>query len=94
MQFGGCERISLKAWISDDLVRLVRETPIAEDMRLTAGEQGDGGILEATVLNSWELHWWLLSHSGKIRILAPNALRADVLEKMKAGVDLNQLNSD
>lgn len=94
MQFGGCERISLKAWISDDLVRLVRETPIAEDMRLTADEQGDGEILEATVLNSWELHWWLLSHSGKVRILAPNALRADVLEKMKAGVDLNQLNSD
>ena len=92
MQFGNCESIALKAWISDDLARLVRETPIAEDMRLASDEQG-GEILEATVLNSWELLWWLLSHSGKIRVLAPETLREAVLARLEAGVELNRLVS-
>ena len=94
MQFGDCEPIALRAWISDDLARLVRETPIAEDMRLTLDEQGGGEILEATVRNSWELLWWLLSHSGKIRVLAPEALREAVLARLEAGVELNRLASD
>lgn len=94
MQFGDCEPIELRAWISDDLARLVRETPIAGDMRLTVDEQGEGEILEATVLNSWELLWWLLSHSGKIRVLAPEVLREAVLARLEAGVELNRLVSD
>lgn len=92
MQFGSCEKVSLKAWISDDLARLVRETPISEDMALVADPSGDGVILEATVSDSWELNWWILAHTGKIKINSPSFLRDRVVDSIKAGLLLNDID--
>lgn len=87
MQFGEQQRIELRAWVDDDLARRLRETPIAEDMQLEAGDQG--AQLSATVQDSWELKWWLLSQAGSIVIQQPSALREEILGRLRQALDLH-----
>lgn len=87
MQFGDEQRpIELKAWVSPGLARLLRETPLSTDMRLCPEE--DGALLLATVQNSWELEWWILSHTGSIVIQAPLVLRQRIIERLGRGLEL------
>lgn len=87
MQFGKALPITLEAWLSDGLARLVRETPISSDMTLKATE--DGALMQATVLDTWELHWWILSHAGSIRIDQPLTLRKSIGQLLKRGLALH-----
>lgn len=87
MQFGKALPITLEAWLSEGLARLVRETPISSDMTLTATE--DGALMQATVLDTWELHWWILSHAGSIRIDQPSTLRESIGQLLKKGLALH-----
>lgn len=73
LQFGSAEKIELQAWISSNLARLVRETPLSSDMQLTLLD--DGHRLTATVSNSWSLRWWLLSQGNDLIVEQPLALR-------------------
>lgn len=52
---------------------MLRKTPRNEDMETMTGE--DGGWIRAKVADSWELEWWLLSHTGSIAITAPEELK-------------------
>lgn len=73
LQFGSAEKIELHAWVSSNLARLVRETPLSADMTLTDLEHGHR--LQATVSNSWSLRWWLLSQGDELIVEQPTALR-------------------
>lgn len=86
MQFGKRLPITLEAWISESLARLVRETPISSDMTLTATE--DGAELQATVLDTWELQWWILSHAGSIRIDKPATLRDAITQRLQQALEM------
>lgn len=55
----GAGPITLQAWINEDLARQLRETPLSSDMQLEP--EKDGHRLTATVQDSWQLRWWLLS---------------------------------
>ena len=80
LQFGSAEKIGLQAWISDNLARRLRETPLSTDMQLTAQDRGHR--LEATVSNSWSLRWWLLSQGSELIIEGPPALRQLIAETL------------
>lgn len=86
MQFGSGERIHLHAWVSNGFANLLRETPISHDMQLSEAE--DGALLNATVGSSWELRWWLLSHTGSIKVLQPQALQKEIVGYLHRGLDL------
>lgn len=86
MQFGKAVPITIEGWVSEGLARLVRETPISSDMTLTATE--DGALLRATVLDTWELRWWILSHAGSIRIDAPATLREAIIQRLQQALDM------
>lgn len=73
LQFGSAEKIELQAWISSNLARRVRETPLSADMTLTGLDHGHR--LQATVSNSWSLRWWLLSQGEELIVEQPPALR-------------------
>jgi len=73
LQFGSAEKIELQAWISDNLARRMRETPLSPDMQLT--DLDHGHRLQATVSNSWSLRWWLLSQGDELVVEQPPALR-------------------
>ncbi|WP_312257532.1 helix-turn-helix transcriptional regulator [Stutzerimonas nitrititolerans] len=86
MQFGSGASIKLEAWISDGLARLIRETPISHDMQISP--LPDGAMLSATVPDSWELRWWILSHAGSIRIDRPTNLRKAIRQRLMTALNL------
>lgn len=86
MQFGTHEKIQLEAWVSEGLARLLQEAPISEDMMLTAQEEGSR--LTATVNDSWELKWWILSHAGSIQVGKPEQLRDEIVQRLKSALEL------
>lgn len=81
LQFGTPEKIQLKAWVSQHQARLIKETPLSADMVLEP--VANGFQLEATVTNSWQLHWWILSLGDALVVQAPQALRQQVGETLQ-----------
>ncbi len=78
--FGGGENIHLEAHISETRAQIVRETAIAEDMTLEA--EGEKWRLGATVADSWQLRWWVLSQGAAMSVLAPEPLRAAIAQEL------------
>ena len=74
----GENTIRLKAIFEQDAAIHLEETPLSEDQQLT--DQGDGTVLvEATVVDTRQLRWWLLGFGGRVVVLLP----AEVREEMK-----------
>lgn len=86
--FGSNGRIELRAWVNAGLYQLLRERPISEDMQHQPVE--DGAIIQATVNESSELEWWLLSHAGSIQVLEPSGIRERIAGRLKAGIELHE----
>ena len=78
LQFGDGTQLQLTAKISKGLADYLAETRLADDQTLTP--QTDGFILQATVNNSWQLRWWVLSNGAAIEILAPELLREQIYQ--------------
>ncbi|MEA3302338.1 MAG: WYL domain-containing protein, partial [Pseudomonadota bacterium] len=76
MQFGSRKEIRLRARLSDDLAAILAETPLAEDQKLTC--KADSHYVHATVIDSWQLHWWIMSQGPGIEVLKPVRLRRDI----------------
>ena len=81
-QFGAGGEIALKAVVSTPLYRILRDTPLSEDMTLVA--RGSEWVLTATVRDTWALHSWLLGHGENIRVLQPIALRELIARRTAA----------
>lgn len=78
-QFGSGECIALQARVGPELAVILRETPLAEDQCIEPGT----GLLTATVADTWQLQWWLLSQGDAIEVLSPPALRQRVGESLR-----------
>jgi predicted DNA-binding transcriptional regulator YafY len=44
--------------------------------------------LTATISDSWQLRWWILSQGGSIEVLSPSCLRKDIAEEVTASYRL------
>ena len=80
-QFGSGETITLKARVSDDLARLLEETPISKDQKIT--RRSGVHTLTATVPDSWQLHFWIRSQGPAITVVKPAALRKSIIASLK-----------
>jgi len=74
LQFGNGRKIRLEAAISEDLGRILAETPLSADQVLT------GGRLTATVKDTWQLRWWIMSLGDGIEVLGPAGLRQAIVD--------------
>lgn len=83
----GAMQIQLQAWVDPALAKRLRETPLSEDMTLIA--EADGARLTATVNDSWELKWWLLSQAGAIRVDEPPTLRQALIDCQRQSLALH-----
>ena len=72
----------------EGLARLLQEAPISHDMLLVA--EDDGSRLTATVNDSWELKWWVLSHAGGIQVHKPQGLRDEITQRSRAALELHE----
>ena len=74
--FANGNEITLCALVSDELANLLSETSISMDQTLTT--EGNSNHLTATVVDSWQLRWWLLSHGAAVTVLGPQSLRSAI----------------
>ncbi len=80
-QFGDGTSVCLNATISPELYKILRDSPLAEDMQVA---DMDGVLtLSATVRDTWALHSWILGHAQNICVLQPLALRKALAERLK-----------
>ncbi|MNN26336.1 hypothetical protein D3C81_1398380 [compost metagenome] len=82
------QAIALHAWVDDLLARRLEDQPLSDDMRLTP-QQAGGATLDATVDDGRALMGWLLSQAGSIRVLAPEALRAAMIDHLRRSLALH-----
>jgi len=85
LQFGTGKSIRLEARINDGLKRILEETPLSADQTLAPDEEWAARI-SATVADSWQLRWWILSQGDSIQVLRPRGLRREISATLKAAV--------
>lgn len=73
--------ILLCAWVKKDLASLLMETPLSQDQTLTALD--DGFTLSASVHDTWQLQWWILSQGARIVIQSPCELRQSIQQQIE-----------
>ena len=81
LQFGNGQTLRLEAWISESLARVLEETPLAADQTLELVESVH--YLSASVLDSWQLRWWLLSQGDEVIVVEPAELRTAMAETLE-----------
>ncbi len=81
LQFGTGKTLRLKAGIDGNLAAHLAETPLSEDMRIVARDEDY--LLTATVADSWQLRWWLLSWGSVVEVLGPKGLREEIAGKIR-----------
>jgi predicted DNA-binding transcriptional regulator YafY len=75
----GKETIRLKALFSRDAAAYLHETPLPGTISLTDVDDDDVE-LEAEVLDSWQLRWWLRGFGSLVEVQEPAELRAEFKE--------------
>jgi len=84
MDFGGGEEIKFCAKLGESLANYLAETPISANQKLSY--QNDAWQVEATVRDSWQFQFWILSQGAEIEVLAPKALRDRIGESLNLAV--------
>jgi predicted DNA-binding transcriptional regulator YafY len=82
-QFGDGHEIRLKARVSPELNRILRDSPLSADMRID-GDKDGALLMTATVRDTWALHSWALGHSEHLCILQPASLRTRIAGRLRA----------
>lgn len=85
LQFGNNGTICLKAEIWDGLAQILRETPLSPDQQI---EEINGALqLTASVTDSWQLRWWILSQGDGIEVIEPDTLRVDIANQLQRAAE-------
>ena len=62
-----------------------------EETKLSAGQKikpdGDWFRIEATVQDTWQLRWWLLSKAVDLTVLEPAELRSQIREHLNVAME-------
>ena len=80
LHFGNGEQICLILKVNDWLKTILEETPLSTDQKITL--KNDAIFIEATVLNTPQLEWWLLSQADGLEVLEPIELREKIAERL------------
>ena len=80
-QFGTGNAIVLKARVSEDLARLLEETPLSMDQKITT--RSGVFTLTATLPDSWQLQFWIRSQGPAITVIKPATLRKSIITALE-----------
>ena len=80
LQFGNGKILRLEAYVHDWLANFLMETPLSEDQKIAV--IGDKTRLTATVPDSPQLQWWILSQGAGMEVIAPVSLRNAITETL------------
>jgi predicted DNA-binding transcriptional regulator YafY len=62
--------------VHETMVRILRETPLSADQEIRI--RADGFTVLSTVVDSWQLRWWILAQGDQVEVLEPLALRREI----------------
>ncbi len=79
--------IKLRACFSEFAAHHLYETPLSDEQVLTQQEDGDV-LLEASVLKTSQLTWWLLGFGDEVEVLEPKMLRDEIVDIVKGMAEL------
>lgn len=79
-QFGNGKTLHLSAWIHQDLANILEETPLSKDQKIVP--EGELQKLTATVTDSWQLSWWIMSWGDSIEVIAPVTYRRKIASRL------------
>lgn len=89
MQFAAEGSITLEARISNILRNQLMDVPLSEGQSIGDKPDPQGYYsLRVGLIKSWRLKWWILQNAGSIEVLAPQALREEIVSELKAGLSL------
>jgi predicted DNA-binding transcriptional regulator YafY len=72
--------LRLEAQLTSELGLSLKETPVSSDQQLTRTQSGYHLI--ATLPDTWELKWWILSQGCKCIIIGPPELKKIIVESI------------
>ncbi len=78
----GGEAVRLEILCDDDKAAYLSETPLSSDQILEPYSEG-WQKLTATVNDTWQLRWWLLSQGSAIEVLSPGSLRKEIVASLE-----------
>lgn len=81
MDFGLGREFKLKAILEKALAMYLSETPLSGDQKINY--KNNQWQLTATVRDSWQLHFWILSQGSKITITQPKKLRNRIIDELE-----------
>ncbi|MDV6326893.1 WYL domain-containing protein [Idiomarina sp. Sol25] len=81
LQFSDGKELRLRARINDNLTMHLKETPLSPDQAITTTSSTN--LLVATVADSWQLRWWILSQGDQIEVAEPVELRKEIQASLK-----------
>lgn len=87
-QFGNGKEIRLKARVGLDLARILTETPLSNDQKISERDKDSRCTLTATIADSWQLRWWVLSQGSAIEVVGPTKLRAGIAKELKEAANI------
>ena len=86
------QTIKLRAYFAEHAAYHLQETPLSKDQQLTPQDNGDV-LIEASVLKTSQLIWWLLGFGDNIEVLDPPDLRNEIVEIVEGLADIYRINT-
>lgn len=83
--FGKGKTIRLEALLDESLAKILSETPLSDNQ--TIREKDDHYLLKASVQQSWQLTFYLLSQGPRITVLKPKSLRNEIMANLQAALE-------
>jgi len=68
--------------MSAELALHLEEAPLSDDQAVKGGT-ADTKLISATVQDSKQLRWWILSQGEQLEVLAPKSLRSEITRTLK-----------
>jgi predicted DNA-binding transcriptional regulator YafY len=88
MQFtsgGSAGLITFKARVKVQQADHLEEQPLSDDMQLSKIDD-EWCLLTATVIDSWQLRWWIMSHATNVEVMEPLGLRQKIEQDLTAAL--------
>lgn len=82
---GGKQKTCLHLVCDAVLARYLEESPLSDDQLVATRSDGEFDV-RATVPDSWELRWWLISRSASVEVVSPPKLRSEVAQALRRGL--------
>jgi predicted DNA-binding transcriptional regulator YafY len=78
-------KIALEFNCTKELMNYLVDVKLSVDQTITPAKSHY--LVTATVMQTWQLEWWLMGHSDQLEIISPQWLRDSIQKKLKTAIE-------